>query len=103
MNIIERIKLVKAMEFIARQVNDENVFERWLIGGVSDGDVEYGDLDVKRDDMRKWGLGYYTDDESFADLMGLFLRVMLGAAKSGGLYCDGILDARTESTEQNSK
>lgn len=26
----ERIKLVKAMEFIARQVNDEEVFEGWL-------------------------------------------------------------------------
>lgn len=47
MNRIERIKMVKAMEFIARQVNDENVFERWLIGGVSDGDIEYGELDAR--------------------------------------------------------
>ena len=46
----ERIKLVKAMEFVARQVNDEEVFEGWLINGVADGDIEYGSLEVTEDD-----------------------------------------------------
>ena len=85
----ERIKLVKAMEFIARQVNDEEVFEGWLINGVADGDIEYGSLEVTEDD--KEILDYYIDDEDFADLMDLFLMVMSRARKSGGLYCDNIV------------
>lgn len=50
MNKIERIKCVKAMEFLARQINDEEVFEEWLMDGVADGDIDVGDLDVKGDD-----------------------------------------------------
>lgn len=95
MNKVERIKMVKAMEYITRQVNDEAVFERWLIGGVADGDIELGELDVKAEDEES--LDYYLEDDEFSDLMGVFLRVMAGAAKSGGLYCDGVLDGRTKS------
>ena len=40
----DRVKMVKAMEYIARQVNDERVFDYWLSLGVADGDIEYGDL-----------------------------------------------------------
>ena len=39
MNKIERAKLVKAMEYICRNVNNEEVFEEWLILGVGDGDI----------------------------------------------------------------
>lgn len=85
----ERIKLVKAMEFIARQVNDEEVFEGWLIYGVADGDIEYGSLEVAEDD--KEILDCYIDDENFAELMALFLRIMNRARNSGGLYCDSIV------------
>lgn len=85
----ERIKLVKAMEFVSRQVNDEEVFEGWLINGVADGDIEYGSLEVAEDD--KEILDCYIDDEDFAELMALFLRVMNRARKSGGLYCDNIV------------
>ena len=94
MNKIERIKMVKAMEYIARQINDEAVFERWLIGGVGDGDIEYGELEVGAEDEEN--LDYYIEKDEFSDLMGVFLRVMVGAAKSGGLYCDGVLDGRTK-------
>lgn len=90
----ERIKMVKAMEFIARQVNDEEVFEEWLIDGVADGDIEYGDLVVNSDDFEI--LDYYCDDENFADLMRLFLRMMARARKSGGLYCDGVVSRRMD-------
>jgi hypothetical protein len=90
MNTAERIKMVKAMEFIARQVNDEIVFNRWLLAGVPDGDIEYGDLSIGPDDPDN--MEYLIEDETFADLMAVFLRVMSGAKKSGGLYCDGILD-----------
>ena len=89
MNVIERIKMVKAMEFIARQINDEEVFEGWLISGVADGDIEYSDLTVKAGDKDEFGT--YIDDEDFADLMQTFLRVMREAYKSGGMYCDGVV------------
>ena len=88
MNKAKRMKMVKAMEFIARQVNDEQVFEAWLVDGVADGDIPYGDL---LDTSCDGDLEIYTDDETFADVMDTFLYVMKGASKSGGLYCDGIV------------
>lgn len=88
-NMVERIKMVKAMEFIARQINDEEVFEEWLIDGVADGDIEYGDLAVNSDDADV--LDYYCTDENLADLMRLFLRMMAMARKSGGLYCGNVV------------
>lgn len=97
MNKVERIKLIRAMEYIARQVNDEEVFEEWLLDGVADGDIEYGDLSVHDEDLNEedpWdGLGYYVkdDDNTFKNIMTTFLRVMVGAWKSGGLYCDGVV------------
>ena len=81
-DMMERAKMVLAMEYIARQVNDEEVMEEWLMYGVADGDVSYGDLSRIE---TVWD--YIEDDESFAELMGTFLSVMSGAKKSGGLYC----------------
>lgn len=86
MNREERLKLVKAMEFIARQVNDEEVFEGWLSLGVADGDIDYGDLTVSDEDD-----DWYTEDDNFRDLMKTFLWMMKEAYKSGGLFCDGIV------------
>lgn len=86
MNKAERIKMVKAMEFIARQINDEDVFFSWLTFGVPDGDIEYGDLDAVMED------DYFLADDNFADLMEEFLYVMSKAKASGGLYCDGVVD-----------
>ena len=89
MNKIERIKCVKAMEFLARQINDEEVFEKWLVDGGADGDIDAGELDVKSGDEDL--LDYYIEDEHFADLMDTFAHVIARARKSGGLYCDGIV------------
>lgn len=84
---IERIRMVKAMEYIARQINDEDVFDGWLRNGVADGDIDYGDLSAEED-----GVECYTEDDAdFADLMDTFLWCMKRAAKSGGLYCDGVI------------
>ncbi len=88
MNITERIKMVKAMEYIARQINDENVFEGWLVSGIADGDIEYGDLSTKQPCEAEW---YAEADDRFADLMDTFLWSMVRARKSGGLYHDGIV------------
>ena len=90
MNATVRIKMVKAMEFIARQINDDDVFEGWLIGGVADGDIKYGDLEVRDEDREE--LEVYIEDESFADLMHTFLYVMKNASRSGGLCCDGVVN-----------
>lgn len=85
MNKVERAKMILAMEFIARQINDEDVFDRWLMCGVADGDIDYGSIDVADVDE------YYLKDDAFEDVMSCFLRCMKGAYNSGGLYCDDIV------------
>lgn len=89
MNKIERIKMVKAMEFICRSLNDEEVFNGWLLSGVADGDITYGSLSVEIKDPDNLDV-YISDDEDFADLMDTFLSRMYYAQKSGGLCCDGV-------------
>ena len=78
-----RTDVVRAMETLARSVNDEMVFEGWLMCGVADGDINATTEDEE--------LEYYIEDETFAELMGTFLRVMARAKKSGGLYVDGVV------------
>ena len=92
-NYTERIKMIKAMEFIARQINNEEIFEVWLEEGVADGDIDYADLGV--DEVEdSYVLDYYLKDENFSEIMGLFTRLMKHADRSGGLYCDGIVSGR---------
>ena len=92
MNKKERTKMVKAMEFIARNMNDEGAFcNLWLPFGVADGDIEYGDLSDT--DGNNSDTEYYTEDNNFSDLMKLFLKLM-AIANSNGLYCDGILSGK---------
>lgn len=91
-NKVERVKMVKAMEFIVRQINDEDVFENWLLAGVADGDIEYGDLSIDTTDLEPCcDMAYYTKSDIFSSLMETFLSCMAKAKKSGGLYCDGIV------------
>ena len=84
----ERVELVRAMELIARAVNDESVFMMWLNCGVADGDINESTSDEELD--------YYTEDENFADLMDTFLELMSRAKESGGLYADGIISKAEE-------
>lgn len=89
-DVVERIKMVKAMEFIARQINDEEIFEcDWLTDGVADGDIDYGDLSIRSEDAEI--LEYYIRDDHFAGLMTTFLFCMKRAWKSGGLFCDDVV------------
>lgn len=87
-NMIERMTMVKAMEFIARNLNDEDLLDMWLMDGVADGDVQYGDVSVRAGDDEV--LEFYTKNENFPRLMQSFLLIMKDAVKSGGLYCDGV-------------
>ena len=92
--IITRKKMVAAMEYIARQINDEEVFMSWLAVGVADGDIPYGDLTIDNVD------DYYVDDDEFKDLMSCFLRRMVRAYNSGGLYCGGIVSQTKEDVDK---
>ena len=88
MNLSRRAKVVRAMETIARCVNDEEVFYRWLLCGVADGDID--------DNTTDEDLEYYCEDKTFADLMERFLDLMTAAKKSGGLYEDRIVSKYEE-------
>lgn len=82
---VERQKMVLAMEYICRQINDEDVLEGWLMGGVADGDIDYGEWDFTTVDAG------YTDEDTFRDLMDCFLRRMSSARREGGLFCAGVV------------
>lgn len=85
MNKEIRKKVILAMELLARQINNENIFEGWLSNGVPDGDIPYGSLDTAHVD------DYFVENKHFKELMECFLRRMVSAYKSGGLYCDGVV------------
>lgn len=94
-NKIERMKMIKAMEFIARNVNNEQVFNIWLADGVGDGEIEYGDLSVTEADTEGYycgGDGWKQDeaDRHFSELMDTFMFMMDKAYKNGGLYCGNV-------------
>lgn len=98
-NLKERIALVKSMDFICRNINDEDVFMPWLSVGVADGDIPYNTLidQVTEDEIEN--LEYYVDDnEAFGDLMACFLRRMARAKKSGGLYCNWVCSIEDDIT-----
>lgn len=95
MSVDERKKMVLAMEFIARQINDEDEFMPWLSVGVADGDIEYGSTDINEVDE------YYVRDDNFKDLMSLFLRRMCGAWESGGLYCGNVVSYDKKEWEEH--
>jgi len=84
-NQIDRAKAILAMEFLARQINNEDVLMSWLIGGVADEDIPYGSLDI--DDVDEW----YIEPDNFADLVLCFMRQMKQAYEHGGLYCGKVL------------
>lgn len=89
--IRERMMAVKAMEFLARQVNDEGVFNIWLMGGVADGDIEYGDFTIHSEVETDPAYDYASDPDTFSSLMGCFLRIMSAAYKNGGLWCGNVV------------
>ena len=88
MKLSVRAKMVRAMETVARAVNDESVFESWLMCGVADGDINGSETDED--------LEFYCEDKNFADLMENFLDLMKAAKKSGGLYKDGVVSKYEE-------
>lgn len=88
MNPVKRIKMVKAMDYVARNINDVDVVEEWQVGGVESGDIKFGDLDVGVGDADY--LMEYIEDEKFRLIMREFIYVIWRAANTGGLYCDDV-------------
>lgn len=77
-----RAEMVKAMDLIARSIDDKNISTSWLESGVADVHVD--------DSTKDKDLSCYCKDKEFSQLMTLFLKLMSRAKESGGLYCDGI-------------
>lgn len=89
MNLHKRAEFVRAMERIVRGVNDEFIANLWLSFGVADGDINGTESD---EDLEF----YVENDEEFADLMDLFLKIISTARESGGLYVDGVVSKEME-------
>lgn len=83
-DMIERAKMIVCMEYICRHINHDGIFNSWLMGGIPDGEIKYGDLDYNNVDE------CFIEDDDFKDLMSCFLRKMNSAYKNGGLYCGHI-------------
>lgn len=83
-NLLKRAEIVKAMDTMARCINNEDVFEPWLMCGVADGDI---DCRTQLDEIVEMG---YCEDDTFKDLMTLFLKLM-NRASVDGIYTDGIV------------
>lgn len=92
-NIKERMKMVRAMDTVIRNLNDEKFIMSWLTLGVEDHDDDLSDEDLE----------FYCEDTVFADLMRLFCSIMNKATNEdkkhnfhGTLYCDNILSKEEE-------
>lgn len=77
-----RKQMVLAMERLIRSIDNEELIQGWLMCGVPDGDIQR----YEEDEVDE----YFTEDKNYAELMGLFLRIMKRAEKDGGLYSDGV-------------
>ena len=78
-----RCEMIRAMETVMRNLNDEEDIEIWLNNGVADGDIDETTTDEE--------LEYYIDDETFADLMDTFVYIFQQTSRRGALYCDGVV------------
>ena len=81
-----RAEVIKAMDLIVGCINNENLIDSWLMNGVADGDIPNSAVPLSA--IVDMG---YCEDETFRDLMTLFLKLMRKAGKNGGLYVDGLV------------
>lgn len=77
--LIERVKVLRAMDTIARTINNEDIFESWLVYGVPDEEIQ---PDTKDDEL----MWLVEDDEDWQEMLDTFSRVMYLAYKDGGLW-----------------
>ena len=93
MNRKYRAEIVYSMDMIARTINDEDIFMRWLRSGVADGDIDYTES-YESAIERLSDMDCYVGNDEFSELMGLFIRLMGKAKLDGsGLFADHVLSA----------
>ena len=86
----ERITAVRAMDTIAKMLNDEREYARWAMMGIPDGEID----ENTKDEEIEW----LCDDDIFPDLLFNFCRVfgMKKEKATGFLYCDGVIGKETD-------
>lgn len=83
-NFKERVSVIRAMDTIVRSLNDEEYVAWWLEDGVPDGEIDEGTADEEL----YW---LVDDDESFADIMSTFIKIMRRQPVNGAMWVDNVL------------
>ena len=83
-NLKERVSVVRAMDTIVRSLNDERDILWWLDSGVPDGEIN----EETTDEELYW---LVDDDESFADIMSIFIKIMRRQPVNGAMWVDNVL------------
>lgn len=83
-NLKERVSVVRAMDTIVRSLNDERDILWWLDSGVPDGEIN----EETTDEELYW---LVDDDESFADIMSTFIKIMRRQPVNGAMWVDNVL------------
>ena len=83
-NLKERVSVIRAMDTIVRSLNDEEYVAWWLEDGVPDGEIDEGTTDEEL----YW---LVDDDESFADIMSTFIKIMKRQSVNGAMWVDNVL------------
>lgn len=76
------VTAIRSMDYLARCINDENIFDGWLWGGVPDGDIT--------DETTDEEILMMYDADDLKEFIGCFLRCMKRAGKDG-LYIAGVV------------
>ena len=83
-NFKERVSVIRAMDTIVRSLNDERDILWWLDSGVPDGEINTETTDEE--------LYWLVDDnESFADIMSTFIKIMRRQPVNGAMWVDNVL------------
>lgn len=83
-NLKERVSVIRAMDTIIRSLNDERDILWWLDSGVPDGEIN----EETTDEELYW---LVDDDESFADIMSTFIKIMRRQPVNGAMWVDNVL------------
>ncbi len=76
--IEKRATVLKAMDTIAKLVQNEDVFEIWLDFGIPNGTIDEKTMPEDLEEL--------CDNESMLDIMYTFQKLIKRADKNGGLY-----------------
>lgn len=83
-NLKERVSIIRAMDVIVRSLNDERDILWWFDSGVPDGEIN----EETTDEELHW---LVDDDESFADIMSTFVKIMKRQPVNGAMWVDNVL------------